>query len=67
MEKLDVTFHLNRFEIISSYPELKLITLFEGSKTVFDGFKAFQLTLKSDRRSSRILNFLLAGNVIIVS
>ena len=32
---------------------------------VFDGFKAFQLTLKGDRRSSQILNFLSAGDVII--
>ena len=48
-------------------PESKLRTLFEVSKTVFDGFKAFELTLKGDRRSSQILNFLLAGDVIIVS
>ena len=36
-------------------------------KTIFNGFKGFELTLKGDRRSSQILNFLLAGDVIIMN
>ena len=46
--------------LLNCPPELKLKTLFEGFKLVFDGFKAIEVTLKVDRRSSRILNFLLA-------
>ena len=47
------------YEVILYYNSL----FFEGLKTVFDGF---ELNLKGDLQSSRILNIFLAGDVIIV-
>ena len=57
---LDILFLSIQTSLLKCITESKLRTLFEGSKTVFDIFKACELTLKADRQLGQISNFLLA-------